>query len=112
MAWDGINEHRSNPLCSVHMDFVNLLNDKNIKIAEDIATIKNELKDLKNTTFRHVEEGDRDGGFRDRLIVLEQEISALKKMAWIRLMIASLIGGFVANGAPEAVLWIVKAIIK
>ena len=78
----------------------------------DIAVMKNDLAYIKDKVCSHVSDGDKPGGFRDRLIILEQEVSALKKAMWIRVAVAGFVGGLVANGTPEAVQWLIKIIIR
>lgn len=72
-------------------------------IATDMAIIKTDIKYIKDKVCTHITQGEERGGFRDRLIIVEQEISALKKMAWIRLIVAGFIGGMLGNVAPETI---------
>lgn len=61
-------------------------------------------------TADHISEGDKQGGYRDRLVVLEQAVSALKKAEWTRTLTAGLVGGLVGNISPElikGVLWLI-----
>lgn len=72
-------------------------------IATDMAVIKTDIKYIRDKVCTHITQGEERGGFRDRLIIVEQEISALKKMAWIRLIVAGFIGGMLGNVAPETI---------
>ena len=80
-------------------------------LVSDIAVIKNDLSYIKDRVCSHISEGESKGGFRDRLIILEQEVSAFKRIAWTRLIVAGLIGGLVANATPEVFGWLIKMIV-
>ena len=60
----------------------------------------------------HVLEGDKSGGWRDRLIMVENEISALKKAMWTRVITAGIIGGLIGSGSSDVIKcffqWIMK----
>lgn len=58
-------------------------------------------------TADHISEGDRQGGYRDRVLILEKKvenqteiISALKKNEWMRVIGGGIIGGLVVR-SPE-----------
>ena len=85
--------------------------DSHIQLATDIATIKNDISYIKAKVCSHVEEGEKQGGFRDRLVIIEQDISALKKAKWITAVTAGLIGGLVSQLTPEVFEWLIKLII-
>jgi hypothetical protein len=82
------------------------------ELTADIAEIKAILKTLKEQVVSHVSEGDKPGGYRDRLLILEQKIAAWEKFMWLRLGIAGLIGGLVAVNSSEAIGLIVKMVFK
>lgn len=82
--------------------------DHHVQLASDIAVIKNSLTKVETKICKHIDEGECQGGFRDRLIILEQEVSALKKAEWFRLITAGLIGGLMGNIAPEVVVTLVR----
>ena len=63
-------------------------------------------------TADHIAEGDNPGGYRDRLIVLEQSLSSLKKAMWARVSVAGLIGGLVGSGSADALGIFLKWIMK
>lgn len=59
---------------------------------------------------RHVEDGEKPGGHRDRLLQAEHDIKslvasieALKKIVWVAAIVGGLIGGLIGNGAQEVV---------
>jgi len=81
-------------------------------LVSDIAVIKNDLKYIKDKVCDHIHEGEKDGGFRDRVIILEQSLSALKKAMWIRVGVAGLIGGLIGSGSADALGVFLKWIMK
>ena len=82
-----------------------------VQLVTDIAVIKNDLTYIKSKVCSHVEEGEKQGGFRDRLVIVEQDISALKKAKWITAITAGLIGGLVSQLTPEVFTWLIRLII-
>ena len=77
------------------------------QLVADIAVMKADIAYIRQSVCNHVEEGDKAGGWRDRLLVLEEEVRAFKKIAWTRLIVAGLIGGLIADGTPEVMKFIV-----
>lgn len=79
---------------------------------------------------KHIEEGEKDGGFRDRLILAEGKIIDNEKkigahqlsidsfpkhyvlFTLIGAMVGGVIGGLLAQAAPEVFGWIVKLFVK
>jgi len=86
--------------------------NQHVQLASDIAVIKNSLQNIEKKFCQHIEEADRQGGFRDRVIILEQNLSALKKPMWIRVGVAGLIGGLIGSGSTDALALFIKWIIK
>jgi len=77
----------------------------------DIAVVKNDIKYIKDKVCSHIHEGEKEGGFRDRLIILEQQISALKKAMWLRVGVAGIIGGLIGNDSADAFALFLKWIM-
>ena len=82
-----------------------------VNLVADIAVIKSDLVYIKERVCTHISDGESRGGFRDRLIILEEEVKAFKRIAWTRLIVASLIGGLVANATPEVFQWLIKLLV-
>lgn len=86
--------------------------EKRAQMTADIAVIKENVNYIRLKLVKHVEEGEREGGFRDRLLVLEKEISVLKRELWAKIIVAGFIGGLVSNATPEAMQIITRLFIK
>lgn len=89
------------------------------ELVSDIATIKSDVTYIRETLdkqdarmTKHVDEGDKVGGFRDRLIILEQEIAALKKAMWVRVGVAGAVGGLIGSGSTEAITLFLRWVMK
>jgi hypothetical protein len=57
----------------------------------------------------HIQQGEEKGGFRDRLIIVEQDVNSLKKTEWGRVLTAGCIGGLIGNLSPDlikGILWL------
>ena len=85
--------------------------DAHTQLVSDIAVIKNDLTYIKDRVCIHIAEGETKGGFRDRLIVLEQSVDSLKKAEWQRVIVAGLVGGLVSQLTPEVFGWLIKMIV-
>ena len=69
------------------------------------------LENIEKRLTTHVVEGEKEGGWRDRLLIMEQEVCSLKKAEWIRLIIASLIGGLLGKLSPDLVNFFAKMLM-
>lgn len=92
-----------NDFCAQHMDMV-----------RDMATVKQvvenmdkSFQEVKNRMVAHINDGEKEGGVRDRVKALEKEtkslsesVSSLKKAEWKRVIVAGVIGGAVSR-SPE-----------
>ena len=84
------------------------------QISEDMTVIKHDLEYIRNCVVKHIEEGDKVGGYRDRVLIVEKEVSVVKQEL-LRLdralkqevlktgIIGGLIGAFIGQLTPE--LW-------
>lgn len=59
---------------------------------------------------KHLEAGDGPGGFRDRLILVEVELEALKKSIWVACIVSGIIGGLIGELSPNLINLIIKLI--
>lgn len=87
-------------ICEFHTDF-----------AAQVSEMAADIKWIKERVATHIEEGEKPvTGFRDRVLILEREVSSLKKAMWARVSVAGFIGGLVSQLTPEAFQFIVKLI--
>jgi hypothetical protein len=82
------------------------------QLVADIAVLKDNTSYIRNTVCKHIEEGERDGGYRDRLLILEQAVSELKKAMWVRVIVSGFIGGLLGTGSSDAIGVVIKWIMK
>jgi hypothetical protein len=85
--------------------------DTHTQLVSDIAVIKSDLVYIKDRVCNHITQGEERGGFRDRLVIVEQDIAALKKAKWLTAVTAGLIGGLVSQLTPEVAQWIIKMLV-
>lgn len=78
------------------------------QMREDIVLMKNDLRYIRDKVCAHVTEGDREGGYRDRLLIVEREIAALRTSVWKIGITSGLIGALIGNATPEAIKIIVS----
>jgi len=76
-------------------------------IKQTLIRVEKSFEDVETRMVAHINEGEQEGGFRDRVRDLEKEtesqasvISALKKAEWKRVITSGVIGGIVAR-SPE-----------
>lgn len=84
--------------------------EHNCNYEERWGKVLTQLENMSSKICGHINEGDKQGGFRDRIIILEQEVSALKKAEWGRVITAGLIGGLIGNLSPDLIkgfLWLI-----
>ncbi len=93
--------------------------DQHMQIATDLATIKQLTNDM-HATFQevklrfigHIVEGERPGGIREKVTLLEREVAALKKAMWARCIISGIIGGLVGSGSADVLTSFLKWIMQ
>jgi len=88
--------------CAIHD---NLVSDIAV-IKADMAVITNDNKHIKDSVDRafvqicsHIAEGEKVGGYRDRVLKLEQDVKNLKLWVFIMGILGSIIGRY----APDLV---------
>jgi hypothetical protein len=77
--------------------------DSHEQLIVDLATIKTDIAYIKDRVCSHIAQGEEKGGFRDRLIIAEQAIAALRTSTWKVGMTAGFMGALIGNVAPEAI---------
>lgn len=86
--------------CSDHINF-----------ATKVGNIEFMLTEIRDKICCHITQGEEKGGFRDRLIVVEQEVAALRKSVWKIGMAAGFMGALIGNIAPEVISLFVKFLV-
>lgn len=84
--------------------------EKHLDVARDLAVIKSMLSAIQDRMMHHVDEGERPGGYRDRLIVAELEISTIKKGYWKACIVSGIIGGMLGNLTPDLINAVFKIV--
>ena len=77
---------------------------------EDWGKVKSDMEFFKSKVCKHVNEGDRPGGYRDRLLIAEKEISIIKKGYWIAAVVAGAVGGLIGKLTPDLVSFFIKQV--
>jgi hypothetical protein len=84
--------------------------ERHEQLVTDIATIKADIKYIKESVCRHISEGEKEGGFRDRLLIAEKEISVIKNGYWKACIVSGILGGLLGKLSPDFFNWMVKAV--
>ena len=85
------------------------------ELVSKVAVLETKLDGIKDSQERvekifckHVDEGEKTGGFRDRLIVVEQSISTIKKSYWKTCIVSGVIGGLLGKLSPDLFNFLLK----
>ena len=57
---------------------------------------------------KHVDEGERSGGVRDRLLITERKVEELEKRRWVDAFVGGIIGALLGQVAPEVIATVIK----
>jgi len=82
-----------------------------IQLKADIEVIKTDLKYIREKVCTHIHDGEKEGGFRDRLLLAEQAIDILKKSYWKTCIVAGVIGGLLGKLSPDIINFFVKMVM-
>lgn len=82
--------------------------DYHVNLVADIAVIKTDIRYIKDKVCNHVTEGEGPGGWRDRLVILEQEVRTIKASIWKIGLASGMIGALLGNATPELIKWITR----
>lgn len=93
--------------CEHHMQF-----------ASDMAVMKNDLHYIRSKVCQHVDDGEKEGGFRDRLLLAEKEIMSLRseikaiaRGRWIIGFVSGTVSTLIATGSRDVLLVFIKWIM-
>jgi len=88
------------------------------QLVADIAVLKDNTNYIRNKLCKHVDEGERDGGFRDRLLLAEKEITDLKndiqrisRGRWIIGFVSGIVSTLIATGSRDILVLLIKWIM-
>ena len=56
----------------------------------------------------HVTEGDKAGGFRDKLTKVDLDFKNLKERFWQSSLIGGVLGAFIGSGSKDAIQFLIK----
>jgi hypothetical protein len=95
-------------ICSYH----GLLVEKLATIETVVNFIKERLEEDRERVRGHIHEGEREGGFRDRLQEVELLLNNIEKTKWLHLFVAAILGGLVARVAPDMIWQLIETLIR
>jgi hypothetical protein len=82
---------------------------------EHLACLKQEewgkLWEIIKLHSAHVMEGDKSGGFRDRLLMVERDMVELKRRFWLSSILGGVIGALIGSGSNDVVVMLIKWIM-
>jgi hypothetical protein len=82
---------------------------------EHLACLKQEewgkLWEIIKLHSTHVMEGDKSGGFRDRLLMVERDMVELKRRFWLSSILGGVIGALIGSGSNDVVVMLIKWIM-
>jgi len=84
--------------------------EQHTELIKSVALIQNDLKYIREKVCRHIEDGEKEGGWRDRLLLAEQQISTIKKGYWKACAVSGIIGGLIGKLTPDVLSFVVKII--
>lgn len=70
------------------------------------------LWEIVKTLSMHVTEGDKVGGFRDRLLKAEIDLKALKERFWQSALIGGVIGALIGSGSKDIIMTFISWFMK
>ena len=77
------------------------MDDHQCLYEERWGKILTNLENITTKICKHIEEGEKEGGFRDRLLLLEQTVCTLKKSYWKTALVCGIIGGLLGKVSPD-----------
>ena len=70
-----------------------------------------QLWEVIKTHTAHVLEGDKSGGYRDRLVRVELDLKILKDRFWVSSLIGGIIGALIGSGSKDILMVLSKWIM-
>jgi hypothetical protein len=100
--------------CEQHKEIVKYQGELFTKL----AVMQNTLDSVKDRICLHIDEGEKHGGFRDRVLTLEQtqkalkeEIGVIKRSYWKTCLVAGVLGGLLGKLTPDLFNLIIRMVV-
>jgi len=91
--------------------------DRWLQTSKDLSELTTTLKHISERICQHIDEGERQGGFRDRLLIAErqiseqkEQISIIKRGYWKVALVSGFIGGLLGKITPDLFNLLIKAV--
>jgi hypothetical protein len=68
-----------------------------------MLNVRESLNRIENKMCKHIDEGERPGGVRDRVNRIEWEVSEFKKRFWWSSIMGGLIGALIGSGSSDVI---------
>jgi len=93
-------------ICNEHLKVATSL----VKIEQNLSNFKKTFDEVKDRFVNHINEGERPGGMRERVIIMEQTISAIRQGYWKTAVVAGIIGGLLGKISPDIFNWFIRIV--
>ena len=91
--------------------------DRWLQIGKDLSELTTALRHISERICQHINEGERQGGFRDRLLIAErqiaeqkEQISVIKSGYWKVAIVSGFIGGLLGKVTPDLFNFLIKTV--
>ena len=108
--------------CANHDEFVKetgAISNTVALMAKDLEYIRRDQETILARFLAHVENADKDGGWHDRIRLLETDtrgletsLATFRKFQLLYSAIGGIVGGVVGSQSPELFVWVVELIAK
>jgi hypothetical protein len=82
----------------------------NCMYEERWGKVLTQLENITDKVCTHIKEGEKEGGYRDRLLIAEKEICVIKKGYWKACLVSGVIGGLLGKLSPDLLSFLFKAV--
>ncbi len=100
-----------NGLCAYHIKLFADFADKISENISEVRAIKIDVAYIKDRVCKHVEDGEKEGGYRDRLIIVETTIKELRGSIWRAAGVGGVIGALLGSGSRDILVLFINWII-
>lgn len=92
--------------CPEHSQIRNDLTEINT----NVCVMRASFEDVKERFCKHIYDNEGKNGFRERIIVLENNVKHLDKRIMITGLLAGAVGGLIGKVTPELVMAIIRLV--